>query len=126
MKTLYLTSLLIFFLVIKDQSPNPDSRSAIEFEPPHQWKLLPESKGVVLDISHAEVQGKWDKVDRDEILLLVGRIKTIQPYIKEIVIWGDSLYTPAVRITDGNNMIVYVVQLANHRWAVSEAIKVYR
>ena len=107
---------------INSKPPGMADRPLVATEFPAEWKLVSENQTIQIDTSHVREVGRLSADDRDEILKQVGRVEGIRPEIAEILVFGDNLYTAAVRVTAAEKYTIYLVRLKGGAWVVSHVV----
>ncbi len=83
--------------------------------------LLPEGKGIRMDVAGAKVEGRIESIDKDRVCSLVGRVKGIYPKIHRLRACFDE-HTVAVAVSAGERE-VYCTRDSSGNWEVIRAVK---
>jgi hypothetical protein len=79
--------------------------------------MLPEGKGVVLDINNCTVQGVLPQPDKEAILELVARVKGVSMRVSQITACWDECVV-AARVEAGDRLI-FLVKTNEGGWKVT-------
>lgn len=115
---LYLTGVALLCATVTTQVRSVDIPKPIEIQPPLPRAIRSDEEGIAMDISKALIKGTLDDEERSTMLKLVGRVARIRSEVVEIVAWGDEWCTPAVKVTDKDGTMVYLVQLRGGQWRI--------